>query len=161
MWCGPLALCPTLQPMNERVMTEGTLAVSVPGGELIGVRSGSGRPLLVLHGGPAVNDYSDWFAAELAGWDAFRYSCESLVARVDLRPWLAAGQLGWCITGGESGGAKRREMSISWLESIAGQCRAAGVPVFTKQDPGPRPGMQGRIPDAIWALKQFPGDPSC
>jgi len=42
------------------------LAVSVPGGELIGVRSGSGRPLLVLHGGPAVNDYSDLFAAELA-----------------------------------------------------------------------------------------------
>jgi hypothetical protein len=55
--------------MNETVMAERTLAASVPGGELTGVRSGSGRPLLVLHGGPAVNDYSDWFAAELAGWD--------------------------------------------------------------------------------------------
>lgn len=55
--------------MNERV-----LAVSVPGGKLIGVRSGWGRPLLVLHGGPAVNDYSDWFAGELAGWDALRYT---------------------------------------------------------------------------------------
>ena len=55
-------------------MTERALAVSVPGGELIGVRSGSGRPLLVLHGGPAVNDYSDWFAAELTGWDALRYT---------------------------------------------------------------------------------------
>ena len=53
--------------MNETVMAERTLAASVPGGELIGVRSGSGRPLLVLHGGPAVNDYSDWFATELAG----------------------------------------------------------------------------------------------
>lgn len=55
--------------MNERA-----LAVSVPGGELVSVRSGSGRPLLVLHGGPAVNDYSDWFAGELAGWDALRYT---------------------------------------------------------------------------------------
>jgi hypothetical protein len=63
-----------LSPMNERVMNERALAVSVPGGELAGVRSGSGRPLLVLHGGPAVNDYSDWFAAELAGWDALRYT---------------------------------------------------------------------------------------
>jgi proline iminopeptidase len=60
--------------MNDRVSTERTLAVSVPGGELIGLRSGTGRPLLVLHGGPAVNDYSDWFAAELAGWDALRYT---------------------------------------------------------------------------------------
>jgi proline iminopeptidase len=60
--------------MNERVVTERALAVSVPGGELIGVRSGSGRPLLVLHGGPAMNDYSHWFAAELAGWDTFRYT---------------------------------------------------------------------------------------
>lgn len=68
--------------MNERVVTEETLAVSVPGGELIGVRSGSGRPLLVLHGGPAVNDYSDWFAAELAGWDALRYTQRGVVPSV-------------------------------------------------------------------------------
>jgi proline iminopeptidase len=74
MRCGPLACCSTLWRMNERTVTERTLAVSVPGGELIGVRSGSGRPLLVLHGGPAVNDYSDMFAAELVGWDALRYT---------------------------------------------------------------------------------------
>ena len=59
--------------MSERV-TEETRTVSVPGGQLIGVRSGSGRPLLVLLGGPAVNDYSDWFAGELVGWDALRYT---------------------------------------------------------------------------------------
>lgn len=70
----PLASCLTIQPMNDRVMNERALAVSVPGGKLIGTRSGWGRPLLVLHGGPAVNDYSDWFAAELTGWDAFRYT---------------------------------------------------------------------------------------
>jgi proline iminopeptidase len=64
--------------MNERDTSEKanerTLAVGVPGGELIGVRSGWGRPLLVLHGGPAINDYSEWFAAEFAGWDALRYT---------------------------------------------------------------------------------------
>lgn len=73
--------------MNERVVTEGVLAVSVPGGELIGVRSGSGRPLLVLHGGPAVNDCSDWFAAELAGWDALRYTQRGVVPSVTDGPF--------------------------------------------------------------------------
>jgi hypothetical protein len=52
--------------MNETARPGRALTVSVPGGELIGVRTGSGRPLLVLHGGPAVNDYSYQFAAELA-----------------------------------------------------------------------------------------------
>jgi pimeloyl-ACP methyl ester carboxylesterase len=73
--------------MNERVLAERTLAVSVPGGELIGVRSGSGRPLLVLHGGPAVNDYSDMFAAELAGWDALRYTQRGVAPSVTEGPF--------------------------------------------------------------------------
>jgi proline iminopeptidase len=73
--------------MNETVMAERTLAASVPGGELIGVRSGSGRPLLVLHGGPAVNDYSDWFAAELAGWDALRYTQRGVAPSVTEGPF--------------------------------------------------------------------------
>ncbi len=73
--------------MNERVITERTLAVSVPGGELVGVRSGSGRPLLVLHGGPAVNDYSDWFAAELAGWAALRYTQRGVAPSVTEGPF--------------------------------------------------------------------------
>ena len=55
-------------------MGDRTLSVRVPGGDLTGVRSASGRPLLVFHGGPAVNDYSDLFVAELAGWDALRYT---------------------------------------------------------------------------------------
>lgn len=73
--------------MKERVVTEETLAVSVPGGELIGMRSGSGRPLLVLHGGPGVNDYSDWFAAELAGWDALRYTQRGVAPSVTEGPF--------------------------------------------------------------------------
>jgi protein gp37 len=103
-------------------------------------RAGERIPALAAAGGPAVRFVS----------------AEPLLGPVDLGPWLA--RLDWVITGGESGGAKRREMSISWLESGAGQCRAAGVPVFVKQDSGPRPGMQGRIPDATWALRQFPAE---
>lgn len=83
-------------------------------------------------------------------------SCEPLLSAVDLRPWLDAGQLSWVICGGESGGPKRREMDLGWLTSITEQCQAAGVPVFVKQDSGPRAGMRGRIPADLWALKQFP-----
>jgi len=61
----------------------------------------------------------------------------------------------WVIIGGESGPG-HRPMQIDWLRSIVDQCKAAGVPVFVKQDSGPRPGQQGRIPDDIWALKEFP-----
>ena len=81
MWCGPLCSRSTVQRMNEKTGSGGTLAVSVPGGELTGVRSGSGGPLLVLHGGPGVNDYSDWFAAELAGWDTLRYTQRGVARR--------------------------------------------------------------------------------
>ena len=87
MRCWQAALCLTIPPMNGRVMNERALAVRVRGGELAGVRSGSGRPLLVLHGGPAVNDYSDWFAAELAGWDALRYTQRGVAPSVTEGPF--------------------------------------------------------------------------
>lgn len=61
--------------------------MSVPGGQLAGVRSGSGRPLLVLHAGPGVNDYSDWFAAELAGWAALRYTQRGVAPSVTEGPF--------------------------------------------------------------------------
>src|ERR1051326_8729409 len=87
MWCGPLSSPSTVRRMSERAVTGRPLAVSVPGGELIGVRSGAGRPLLVLHGGPGVNDYSDWFAAELAGWDALRYTQRGVAPSVTEGPF--------------------------------------------------------------------------
>jgi proline iminopeptidase len=49
-------------------------AVPVPGGELAGIRSGQGQLLLVLHGGPGLTDYTGWFASELDGWTALRYT---------------------------------------------------------------------------------------
>ena len=73
--------------MNKTVMDDSPLTVSVPGGQLVGVRSGLGRPLLVLHGGPAMHDYSDWFAAELAGWGALRYTQRGVAPSVTEGPF--------------------------------------------------------------------------
>ena len=61
----------------------------------------------------------------------------------------------WVIVGGESG-ANRRECNPEWIQSIADQCRDAGVACFVKQDSGLRPGKQGRLSDELWSLKQYP-----
>jgi protein gp37 len=65
------------------------------------------------------------------------------------------GRIGWVIVGGESG-SKCRRMDLAWLEAIAAQCDAEGVPLYVKQASALRPGQQGRIPDALWSRKEFP-----
>jgi protein gp37 len=65
--------------------------------------------------------------------------------------------IGWVIVGGESGPGAR-PCNVEWIRSIVRQCREAGVSCFVKQDSGPRPGMQGRIPDDLW-IKEFPDAP--
>jgi pimeloyl-ACP methyl ester carboxylesterase len=45
-------------------------AASVPEGEIIASQAGSGAPVLILHGGPGLSDYTAPLAAELH--DAFR-----------------------------------------------------------------------------------------
>lgn len=60
----------------------------------------------------------------------------------------------WIVCGGESG-PHARPMQIAWIENVVHQCQAAHVPIFVKQDAGPRPGMQGRIPDHLW-IKHYP-----
>lgn len=89
-------------------------------------------------------------------------SCEPLLGPVRLHTSLMVGiaceppdGIGWVIVGGESGPG-HRPMDIGWLEAIVAQCRDAGVPVFVKQDSGPRAGQQGRIPDELW-IHEFPG----
>ncbi len=80
-------------------------------------------------------------------------SMEPLLGPVTLAPaWLAG--LGWVIVGGESGD-DARPCALGWIEKIVGQVKAAGVPCFVKQDYGPRPGQQGRIPDHLW-MKEWP-----
>jgi len=74
-----------------------------------------------------------------------------------LAPWVPDGDrrdLHWVIVGGESGPGAR-PMDLAWARSLIEQCRAARVPVFVKQDSGPKPGRQGRIPDNLW-VKEYP-----
>jgi protein gp37 len=63
--------------------------------------------------------------------------------------------IGWVVVGGESG-AGHRPVDPAWVDSIVAQCTAAGVPVFVKQDSGPKPGRQGRLSAETWARKEFP-----
>jgi protein gp37 len=59
------------------------------------------------------------------------------------------------VIGGESGPG-HREMPLGSALRLARYARKAGVSVYIKQDSGPRPGMQGRIPDDVWAMKEWP-----
>lgn len=92
-------------------------------------------------------------------------SVEPLLQKVDLRfNALATGDptlcrprhsLDWTIIGGESG-KNRRDCGVEAIVDIVHQCKAAGVPCFVKQDCAAKPGQQGRIPDDVWAVKEFP-----
>ncbi len=64
----------------------------------------------------------------------------------------------WVICGGESGKTPR-PMGMDWVLDLHRQCKIAGTAFFMKQDNGPFPGNRGRIPDDIWATKQFPRNP--
>jgi protein gp37 len=61
----------------------------------------------------------------------------------------------WAIIGGESG-PKRRTCEVDWIRNVVRQCEAQSVAVFVKQDSAARPGQQGRLPENIWTLKDFP-----
>lgn len=65
------------------------------------------------------------------------------------------GGISWIVAGGESGPAFRT-CEVEWFASIAEQCEREGVAFFMKQDCGLRNEQQGRIPDELWARKQFP-----
>ena len=116
-----------------------------------------GRDLFNVHVGVSAED-QHWAGIRLAALAetpaAVRWvSAEPLLGPIDLTPWLP--WLSWVVVGGESG-PDHRPMDIGWLESIVSQCQSAGVAVHVKQDSGPSAGMQGRIPDDLWQLKQFP-----
>lgn len=94
-------------------------------------------------------------------------SCEPLLGPIDLTmgfesfhshdPMLNRNPspVSWAIVGGESG-PNFRSPAVGWITDIVQQCDEAGVPVFVKQDSGPLPGRQHRIPDHIWVRKEFP-----
>jgi len=60
-------------------------------------------------------------------------SCEPLLGSILLNEWLCPGhRLDWVVVGGESG-PRARPCGVDWIESIADQCKSAGVPYFVKQ----------------------------
>jgi protein gp37 len=79
-------------------------------------------------------------------------SCEPLVEPM---PRMNLDGIDWLIVGGESG-PTRRPMEVAWLIDVVAQCDAASVPVFGKQDHGPIPGLQARIPNRVWCRKEHP-----
>ncbi len=62
--------------------------------------------------------------------------------------------LDWVVVGGESGPG-HRVLNLDHLASLVAQCRAAGVPIWVKQDSGPRPGQRGRTPPDLW-IQEWP-----
>lgn len=96
-------------------------------------------------------------------------SAEPLLGPIDLTRWLyrrdgydgdvdidwRLDDLHWVIAGGESGSG-HREADVDWFDGLHMQCENAGVAFFMKQDSGAKSGLQGRIPDDLWSVKQFP-----
>jgi protein gp37 len=80
-------------------------------------------------------------------------SVEPLLGPVDLAPLLAG--IDWVIIGGESG-PDFRPMDLAWVDRIVGACEAVGVPVYMKQDSGPKSGQRARLSDALWSHKAVP-----
>jgi len=53
--------------------------IEAPAGTIVGRRTGSGPPAVVLHGGPGLSDYTEGLAAELADvFETFRYQQRGL-----------------------------------------------------------------------------------
>ncbi|HMP07603.1 MAG TPA: DUF5131 family protein [Lacipirellulaceae bacterium] len=82
-------------------------------------------------------------------------SAEPLLGPINLQAAGALAALDWLIVGGESG-PRRRPCEVAWIVDVVDQCRAAALRCYVKQDAGPLPGQQGRIPDDVWTVKEFP-----
>jgi protein gp37 len=99
--------------------------------------------------------------------DRYTFRTKHLAATPNAVPWVSAEPLlselpsldltgiGWVVVGGESGPG-HREMDVGWLLEVVARCDFAGVPVFVKQDSGRYGEQQGRIPNSVWARKEFP-----
>jgi pimeloyl-ACP methyl ester carboxylesterase len=65
-----------------------TVQVPVSGGSLVAWREGTGEPVLVLHGGPALSDYTAELAAELRPeFETTRYQQRGLPPSVETGPF--------------------------------------------------------------------------
>ena len=69
--------------------------------------------------------------------------------------WRGWGFLSWMIAGLESG-PNRRDGGLDCIMDAVGFCQFAQIPIYVKQDCAMKSGQQGRIPDNIWKIKEFP-----
>jgi protein gp37 len=144
-----------------------TLSHDSVGGEVYGLR----EPLPNVWLGTSIENQetADARIPRLMGCHAaLRFlSCEPLLAPIwfhwEPHPGMATmaeierwekSRVDWVIVGGESGRGFRA-CEPEWILRIVEQCEAAGVPVFVKQDSGPKPGQQGRISDELF-IQEFP-----
>lgn len=61
----------------------------------------------------------------------------------------------WVIIGGESGPG-HRPMETKWAIDLIDKADREFAAVFVKQAGGPKPGLQGDLPDWAWAKREFP-----
>lgn len=90
---------------------------------------------------------------EKHGWGYDEYSGGS-IGRGDI-PYDPRPGIDWLIAGGESGSIRREMLPLDILY-LQWQCEKANIPFFCKQDSAQKPGQQGRIPDWLWNIKEFP-----
>ena len=60
------------------LMPAEAFSATTPDGSIEGSSKGSGPPLLLLHGGPAMTDYMDMLGEETSGWRSIRYQQRGL-----------------------------------------------------------------------------------
>lgn len=93
-------------------------------------------------------------------------SVEPLLEQTNIAHWFweyqgedrkrcESNMIGWVVVGAESG-RNRRDCGVGPIVNITQQCKSAGVRCFVKQDCAILPGQQGRIPDEIWKIKEYP-----
>ncbi len=130
---------------NRRFVRRADLLRQVPAA----VRFISAEPLL----GPLC----EWMfcsTCSLEGPDPHCGECEGVEYWL-LQDGLDLTDIDWLICGGESG-AGHRPMRIEWMRDLLELAQLYETAFFCKQDSGSRPGRQGRIPDDIWQVKEFP-----
>src|SRR5208282_3830294 len=81
-------------------------------------------------------------------------SFEPLLGKINNIRFSGRG-LHWAICGAESG-TNRRPFEVDWAESLYLACHQERLKFFMKQDSAFKPGQQGRIPDWLWKVKEFP-----
>jgi protein gp37 len=63
--------------------------------------------------------------------------------------------LDWIVIGGESG-PNHRPCDPAWIADLAHEAKTTYTKCYVKQASAYRPGQQGDIPDALWAVKETP-----